>query len=80
MVPFLDTLKCRTILGTQKGTLILTTLYESPNRVRIWVPLRALGFPEVSWGFGIYVLGFHGLGGSFDGSFKASLKVCLKGV
>ena len=36
--------------------------YESPNRVRIWVPLRALGFPGVSWGFGIYVLGFHGLG------------------
>ena len=48
--PFLGTLnnRCRIILRTQKGTIILTTTHVEP-------PLGGLGFRvyKPSWGFGI---------------------------
>ena len=66
--PFLGTLnnRCRIIIGTQKGTLILTTTY-----VCVWLGVMCLLFclkgermESGVWDQAVCASGFRGLGGS----------------
>ena len=62
-VPFLGTLneRCRTVIGTQKGTIILTTTHKEP-RQRVY-----FGFRITASGLGLVAK--RGVGQADDQSF-----------
>ena len=58
---FLGTLniRCRTILGTQKGTIILTTTHVDPSNKNLLIPLHLhIRIQELLYTLGMFRIGF----------------------